>query len=398
MREHDINILLIEDNPGDVRLLKEYLSEVKRTTFNVKTTGSLTDGIEMITSNRFDAILLDLSLPDCTGIDTLLNILKRAKQEAVIVLTGLKDEDVAVEAVRQGAQDYIMKDQLDHSLLARSIYYSVERKQAELRIIQLNQNLEKRVHERTVELQDATNKLIKREKLAILGRLTATVSHELRNPLSVIRISVYYLQKHFNEIDDKLSKHLNRIKNQIDTCDSIVEELLEYTRGKHSEAIPDNMLFLLEDVLDQIEENLPYKQVCIHRKLPLTLPVVCFDNQKIQRVIINLVNNAIQAVSAQQPLLGDKKKFKPEVIVSASTIDKGICIVVDDNGTGMDQETLDRAFEPLFTTNARGTGLGLAVVKKIIEEHDGSISLSSKLGIGTKISFIIPIPEKNAQS
>jgi signal transduction histidine kinase len=125
--------------------------------------------------------------------------------------------------------------------------------------------------------------------------------------------------------------------------------------------------------------------------------MVPFDRDKLQRVVINLVNNATQAVIERQEKLKEEDgPYQPEVKLATSMVENGICIAVEDNGIGMDEETGRQVFEPLFTTRARGSGLGLAIVQKIVEEHGGSVSLDSEPDRGTKAVVVIPLKsEKN---
>lgn len=126
-----LRILLIEDNPGDVRLIKEMLSESKLVKFDVETADRLSSGLKLIANNRFDVILLDLGLPDSQGLGTLIKLNEIKSDAPVIVLTGLKDESAGVQSVKEGAQDYLIKGQVDSSQLVRSLHYAIERKRAE---------------------------------------------------------------------------------------------------------------------------------------------------------------------------------------------------------------------------------------------------------------------------
>jgi Na+/proline symporter/signal transduction histidine kinase len=270
--------------------------------------------------------------------------------------------------------------------LERKIDYYQER---EALLTQHAGELEQKVKERTRDLEAAQEELIKKEKLAVLGQLTAIVSHELRNPLGVIRSSAFFLTRRFSDPDEKTRKHLDRIEQQVGLCDSIIGELLEYTRGRRSEVVKGEVNPWLEDVLDQFNTA---KHVTLTRDLADVLPPVYFDKEKMRRVIINLVENAVQAVTARQQLATEENShYRPEIKVSASPVEKGLCIEVRDNGLGMDHETARRAFEPLFTTRARGTGLGLAIVKKIVEEHGGTVSLRTIPKYGTTV--IVKLPE-----
>lgn len=251
--------------------------------------------------------------------------------------------------------------------------------------------LEEKVNERTRDLKAAQEELIKRERLSVLGQLTAIVSHELRNPLGVIRSSAYFLSRRLGLEDEKTGKHLQRIEQQVGLCDSIIGELLEYTRGTRSTTVQGEINPWLEEILDQMP---PPGNVLVLRNLSPLLPPVSFDKEKLRRVVINLVENAIQAVVARDESSQEGGgTYRPYVRITTAIKGRGIKIVVEDNGTGMDETTARHAFEPLFTTRARGTGLGLAIVRKIVEEHGGEVSLESEPNVGTTVSFVIPGPE-----
>ena len=264
-----------------------------------------------------------------------------------------------------------------------------DRRRADEALKEYSERLEEMVEQRTKELRDAQEELIKREKLSVLGRLTAIVSHELRNPLGVIRSSAYYLETKLGNADGKITKHLKRIEEKVVHCDSIVNELLEYNVGRPPETTMMELNPWIETVLDEVE--IP-AQVTMARELSPDISKVPFDKEKLRRVVVNLVENAIQAVDSRQENWNETKgPYQPQVTLSTSLVDNGVCIDVKDNGIGMDEETANRAFEPLFTTRSRGTGLGLAIVKKIVEEHGGRVEFSSEQDRGTKATVVIPL-------
>jgi Na+/proline symporter/signal transduction histidine kinase len=268
--------------------------------------------------------------------------------------------------------------------LKRKMNYYQER---EALLTQHAAELERLVKERTRDLETAQEELIKSEKLAVLGQLTAIVSHELRNPLGVIRSSQFFLKRRISSTDEKIAKHIDRIEQQVAICDSIIGELLEYTRGRRSEAVKGEINPWLNDLLDQM--TIP-DQVQLVRDPAPDLPAVSFDKDKLRRVVVNLLENGLQAVSARQAFEGGNE-YKATVHIRTLPIKDGVRVEIQDNGTGMDIDTATRAFEPLFTTRARGTGLGLAIVRKIIQEHGGSVSLLSEPGVGTTVTVEVPV-------
>jgi PAS domain S-box-containing protein len=266
-----------------------------------------------------------------------------------------------------------------------------ERKRAEDELVRYREQLEDLVEERTRDLNAAQEELIRREKLAVLGQLTATVSHELRNPLAVIRASAFYLQRKIPDAGDTVTKHLTRINEQVSISNGIVDDLLEYTRGQQTEKETGEINPWLQELLDEFKDLPEGEVVC---ELAPDLPLVSFDRDKMRRVVVNLVTNALQAVSAKKDqTAAASDNYRPQVRISARCGHDGVILLVEDNGIGMDAETQKRAFEPLFTTRARGTGLGLAIVEKIVAEHGGAVTLKSSRNEGSAVGFVLPIVE-----
>ena len=131
MKDKHIKVLLVEDNPGDARLIQEMLTEIRGATFNFERADRLSTGLEHLVEGRIDVVLLDLGLPDSQGLDTFDKAYAQAPEVPIVVLTALDDEALAIRAVREGAQDYLVKGQVDSNLLARAIRYAIERKKAE---------------------------------------------------------------------------------------------------------------------------------------------------------------------------------------------------------------------------------------------------------------------------
>lgn len=260
---------------------------------------------------------------------------------------------------------------------------------AQKELEQYRKKLELMVDERTMALAAAQKELIKKEKLSVLGQLTATVSHELRNPLGVMRTSNFFLQRKIRSDDEKILKHFKRIDEQIQLCNGIVEDLLEYTRGRKVVLGRLQMRPWLEQLIQEIEES---RSLSIQFDFPENLPPIAHDKEKLRRVFINLIENAIHATVDRQEMESRTDKqgtYEPIINVIGKYEDGTLEVSVIDNGIGMEEQVLHKAVEPLFTTRARGTGIGLAIVQKIVADHDGKLRLESTPGKGTTVTVCL---------
>lgn len=206
-----IKVLLIEDNPGDARLIEEMLKEADLSGYYIKAFTQLSHGIKAVLSAPYNIILLDLNLPDSQGLETLTRIYESVSDTAIIILTGTDDQDTAVDALRKGAQDYLVKDQLNADLLARSIRYSIERKQIEQVLVKREQELEIK----TEDLEDANTALrvlIKKgeeDKKELEERLVLNVK-ELLEPM-IDKLKESGMNKQQMEYIDVIESHIDNI-------------------------------------------------------------------------------------------------------------------------------------------------------------------------------------------
>ena len=244
--------------------------------------------------------------------------------------------------------------------------------------------LARRVEERTAELKRAQEELLRSERLSVLGQLTATVAHELRNPLSAIRNSVYAIKEFMSAKGLTLDRPLGRIERSIGRCDSIVTDLLDYARSRQLQCTPLVLDQWLGDALD--EQKVP-GHVSLSRDLGAPGVIAAFDPERMRRVVVNLVDNAVQSFPEGA---GDGGKL--EISVATRRNGESIEITVSDTGPGIAPEILPRIFEPLYSTKTFGTGLGLPTVKQIVEQHGGAVELSSELGVGTRALVRLPLP------
>ena len=234
--------------------------------------------------------------------------------------------------------------------------------------------LARRVEERTAELKAAHGELVRKERLSALGQLTATMAHELRNPLSAIRNTLFAVKETAANKGVDLERPLTRVERSVARCDRIINDLLDYTRVKElhlAELVPDPWI---EEVLS--EQRLP-AGIELERRLNADC-TIAIDPERVRRVLINLIDNAAQAMPE------DARERK--ITVTTALVDDRFEFVVADTGGGIPADVLPKVFEPLFSTKSFGTGLGLPMVKQIVEQHGGTITIASEAGKGTRVT------------
>ena len=251
------------------------------------------------------------------------------------------------------------------------------------RLARWNRELEARVEERTRELERAQERLLRSQRLATVGQLGASVAHELRNPLGVINNSVYYLNSRLDPSETKVIKHLRIIEREVRAANEIVSDLMSFTRAGELETLPVQPGTLVRQTLDRA---MVPDAVCTHLELAPDLPDVNVDAGKMEQVFLNLINNAVQAM----PEGGDLR-------ITTGVRDGHAEFAFLDTGTGIPTEDFDRIFEPLFTTKARGIGLGLSVARMLVEAHEGEITVQSRVNEGSCFTVRLPYEASGPQ-
>lgn len=233
------------------------------------------------------------------------------------------------------------------------------------------------------QLREVNARLIRSEKLATIGQLASTIAHEIRNPLGVMKNVVYYLNMFdLGEQDAEIKENLDILAGEIDNSNKIVSDLLDFSRIKHPVLNPCSLNTILESALDRIP---PHDSISVARDLDPDLPLIEVDGAQMHQVFYNIATNAFQAME------------KGGTLTVASRIRGANAeISFQDTGTGIAEEDLARIFEPLFSSRARGTGLGLALVASLVEGHRGRIEVSSRLGEGSTFTVILPLERSQA--
>ena len=371
-----VTVLLVEDSPGDARLTREMLADAGHGQITVKHVTTLQEACALVASGDPDApievVLLDLSLPDSQGLDGVLRLQAVNPRLPIIVLTGLDDEAVSVEAAQVGAQDYLVKGQGDGEVIARAIRYSIERMRAH---IQLREEKDR------AELASRTK-----------SEFLTNMSHELRTPLNAIIGFSEIIQ---DELMGPLGvacykEYAGNIRDSGTHLLAIINDILDLSK------IEAGKIELSEEIVDVarviyactrlIGGRASDARVILEARVAPGLPPILADERKIKQALINLLSNAV--------------KFTPEggrVLIAVGRHERGgIEIVVEDTGIGIAGGDIARALAPFhqidnsLSRKHSGTGLGLPLARSFIGLHGGELTLDSAEGRGTRVTVVLP--------
>ncbi len=251
-------------------------------------------------------------------------------------------------------------------------------------------NLE--LSENIMKLKATQEEMVKAGRMAQLGQLTATVAHELRNPLAAVRTSAFVLDRKIKGKGMGVEQQLQRIDSGVVRCDNIISQLLDFARTRPVQRKLLDLDNWLAKVVEEEAAKLP-AVVSIECTLGLGGLVAAIDADRMSRCLINLISNASEVLVGKGDVRSGGAEFVPSIVIRSSRTGRGIEISVIDNGPGISAENLLRVKEPLFTTKSFGTGLGLPAVEKILEQHGGGLEIASKPGEGACFTAWFPIIE-----
>jgi two-component system sensor histidine kinase/response regulator len=285
MNSKRIKVLLIEDNPGDARLIRESLAESTHQPFDLGIVDRLATGLERLGAGGVDAMLLDLALPDSFGFDTFLKARPQARGVAIIVLTGQNDQSLALKLVQEGAQGFLAKSDVSGNNLTRSIMHAIERERLEQRFRKLNEELEQRIKARTTELE-ATN--------AELEAFSYSVSHDLRAPLTQLHgFSSLLLDNYAPHLDEQGQRYLRNIKDGVMRMSALIDDLLMLAKvSRQGLKVRDvGLNTLLDEVLKEFKDETKKREI-VWKVGPL--PFIKCDYGLMRQVLVNLLSNAVK--------------------------------------------------------------------------------------------------------
>ncbi|MDY7225762.1 ATP-binding protein [Hyalangium rubrum] len=365
-QERPMRLLLVEDNPGDARLIQEELKEVSSARFEVLHVARMAEAERAVREAPPDAVLLDLSLPDGHGLSNISRLLQAVPVVPLVVLTGTDDERLAVQAVHQGAQDYLVKGQVTGPLLVRALRYAIERKRVE-------EGLKREESQRQTAV-------FREQFVGILG-------HDLRNPLQAIAGNAGLLLR-YGGLTEPQRKAVNRISISADRMARMINDLLDFTRARLGGGYPVSRARMnVHDVLRQVVEELEVAHP--QRSFELSLSGNGWgdwDADRIAQAASNLVGNAVQYSPENSP-----------VQVVARDEGEGISVQVHNLGSPIPVERLPHIFDPFVRgregvrgQERAGLGLGLYITHEIVRAHSGTLRVTSTDSDGTRFWMNLP--------
>ncbi|MBI1884491.1 MAG: HAMP domain-containing histidine kinase [Chlamydiae bacterium] len=362
MPEKPLQVLLVEDNPGDARFLQEMLTEADIHDLSLHWVDELKKALACLHTGNIDVVLSDLNLPDSHMLDTFLELQKNAPSLPIVIMTGsFEEEQWAAEALRQGAQDYLIKGKIDAHMLLRTLRYAIERKRHQEVLKQYSTKLEGANH-----LKDLFMDIMR---------------HDLMNPLAVIKQAAQLLKDTSKKEEDKQSllaidQSINKITEMIMGAQvyAKLEDVQKLTRKKIS------LTEILRNVVHNFQVQAKEKKITV--ELRAVEDIFCMAHSMIENVFSNLVSNAI--------------KYSPESKkVEVGLTEEGplLKIYVKDWGCGIPKDVkpkLFTRFQRADRLGIKGTGLGLAIVKRLVELHQGKVWIEDNPEGGSVFCVEIP--------
>lgn len=374
-----VRVLIAEDNPTDFLLIKDALADTPLVRFEVNHVLRLAELRKRIAEGNIDVVVTDLGLPDSQGLETFRQIRSCASGLPIIVLTGLSDEAVGIAALREGAQEYLVKGQISESALVRVLRYAIEKKEVEER-------------------------LRRSQRMEAIGQLTAGIAHDFNNILTVIRGRAEIMLMQQANTSDPFRTSAKEICDASIRAANLTRQLLTFSRQQAMEMRGHEFNTIIGDIAKMLrrilgEETVLELQLC---SSPLFIHA---DQGMLEQVIVNLTVNARDAM----PGGGKLSLETSSVVITPEMAREGhpdgyaghfAKLRVSDTGCGIPSEIINRIFDPFFTTKdvGKGTGLGLSTVMGIVQQHRGWVEVKSRVGEGTSFFVHIPLADSEASS
>jgi len=384
-----IYILVVEDSPSDASLLHQIFIHADKHELQMMRVERLSEAIDLslagyklvaddegneVSTVKFDLVLLDLGLPDSVGLETLKEYRTAVPDIPVVVLTGFDDEELAMQALAEGAQDYLVKDQITIQQLVRAIRYAIEREE---------------ILKKLRESKEISRKALAKEQQLneLKSNFVAMVSHEFRNPMTTIRTAIDILQNHTELAEERKNLYFERVQDSINHMLQLLDEVLFLSRSEaakleYKPASLDLMSFCEE--ITEVFQMQAGEQYRIIFNFEGECNSAYMDEELLHRILTNLVSNAVKYSLPSK-----------NIWLNLSCRDGMAIFQIQDEGIGIPEKDQTNLFQTFYrASNVRriqGTGLGLAMVKKCVELHNGEINIESQQDVGTMVTVRIPL-------
>jgi signal transduction histidine kinase len=371
VKEKALQVLLVEDNAGDARLLREMFRTERPDSFELTHRLRMSEAVIHLAKGGVDIVLLDMGLPDGHGLDTVRRAHAAAPGVPLIILTGLDDEALAAEAMKEGAQDYLIKGQIENRALPRALRHAIERHR----------------------MQTETD-LIRTQQMQLKDEFLSHVSHELRSPLTAIyQFVTILLDSLAGELNPEQREYLDIVLRNVKQLQSMINDLVEVTRVQAGKLVVQLQCTSVSNAIvytvNTLQGAATAKGITLSSDMECQLPSVYADPTRIRQILIILVDNAIKFTPAHGAV-------KVQARVREEDPNQ-IVLEVSDSGCGISPDMTERIFERLFQTSdpdltgRKGLGLGLYICKELVARQGGQIWAKSVPGQGAVFSVTLPV-------
>jgi len=362
------NVLVVDDELG----ARESMKMILNNRFDVSTADSGNKAIQLVKQKDFDVVVLDIRMPDMSGIEVLQHIKELDPSPEVMMVTAHAALDTVKDAMRLGAYDYIEKPFKSFDDFRDVVSRGIERKIKSAKMMQI-----------TKDFEEVRKHLIQLEKMSSLGQMASEVIHELATPITgVLGYSEFLLEQ---ECDEIIKNSLRKIKSEAERSQTIIRNILTFARKPENIKAFININDVVSRTIDIKMHHFRTDNIQCTISLDPDLPNTLADFNQIQQVVINIANNAQDAMKSHEG--------RRQLSITTTHDSKFIYLAISNSGPCIPKEYQDIIFEPFFTTKRveQGTGLGLSISRDILQKHNGDIRLTSKEGEGVTFTLEIPI-------
>ena len=406
-------LLVIDDEEEIVKRLKKFL---EKEGYEVAYALNGKEGLNIIENSKVDVVITDIRMDDMDGIEVLQRAKRLYQDIEGIMVTGFKEQELAIRSLRAGAIDYITKPvNLDELLFAvkkaierinlnrNRLYRNRELKISSEIVSKMNEELERRVEQRTDELSETQALLFQTSKLATLGEMSAGLAHEINQPLGGISLVAKHLRKLMERealSREEIESGLRDIESSVKRMSKVIQHIRTFARQDTLQFVELDVNETIDSALSLVGEQLRLHGIEVLRELSPALPRIAGEPYQLEQVWINLIANARDALAEKEKQIADGRlqitNYNKSLTISTTYNTEpeipSVEVRFQDNGIGVSEEQKEKVFEPFFTTKEVGkaTGLGLAISHGIIESHKGKIEMESKKNKGTTVRVILP--------